>query len=57
MAQKQKNKRKDNEKETNSSMSVLPYVKGLTERVARILKKSWIGMAIMPHTTLCRLLV
>ena len=54
MAQKQKTKkRKDKEEDKRWGIAMLPYVKGLTEKVARILKKR----AMKLHTILRGLLV
>ena len=36
----------------NKGMVVLPYVKGLTEKVERIMRKKNISVAMKPHQTL-----
>ena len=54
---KKERKKKDNEKDKSRGMVVLPYVSGLSEKIARIMKKRKVSTAMRPHTTLRRLLV
>ena len=53
----EKTKRKDKEEVKRWGIAVLPYVKVLTEKVARIRRKRGISTAMVPHTTLRRLLI
>ena len=53
-----KNKRKkDNNTEKKIGQVVLPYVKGTSERISRMLNNHRIGTSYRPHTTLRRMLV
>ena len=51
------NKKKEKDQEKNRGMVIVPYVKSLSEKVARIMKKRRISTAMKPHTTLRNLLV
>ena len=53
---KKKNKKKTNDRNYRSQV-VIPYVEGVSERVHRVLKKYGVATAMLPHTTLRRLLV
>ena len=56
--EEKKSKRKERQDQDKSrGMVILPYVKGLSEKVARLLKKRKINAAMRPHTTLRQLLV
>ena len=61
MREKESNKKKDNSRkekeEKNKGMVVLPYVSGVSEKLARIFKKRKISSAMKPHTKLRALLV
>ena len=58
---KEDNKGKGNSRqessEKNKGMVVLPYVRGVSEELARIYKKRQIASAMKPHSTLRTLLV
>ena len=53
---KKGNNKRENDMKTNR-MVVLPYVDGASEKLARIIKKRGIVMAMKPHSTLRSLLV
>ena len=60
MREKESNKKKDNsrkEEEKNKGMVVLPYVSGVSEKLARIFVKRKISSAMKPHTKIRALLV
>ena len=61
MREKESNKKKDNSRkekeEKNKGMVVLPYVSGVSEKLARIFKKRKISSTMKPHTKLRALLV
>ena len=58
MAKKEaKKKVKVEEKARNRGMILIPYVKGLSERIEWVMKKRRISTAMQPHTTLRNLLV
>ena len=50
-------KEKVEEKERNREIIVITYVKGLSKRIAWVMKKRRISTAMRPHTTLRNLLV
>ena len=55
--EKRKGNSKKEDSEKNKGMVVLPYVGGVSEKLARIFKKRNISSAMKPHTTLKTLLV
>ena len=55
--EKKQKSRERQDQEKSRGMVVLPYVKGLSEKVSRMLKKKKISTAMRPHTTLRQLLV
>ena len=61
MREKESNKKKDNSRkekeEKNKGMVVLPYMSGVSEKLARIFKKRKISSAMKPHTKLRALIV
>ena len=52
-----KQKKHQDRKDQNKGMVVLPYVAGVSEKLARIFKKRQVSTAMRPHTTLKGLLV
>mgnify|MGYP001545966652 CR=1 FL=1 len=54
---KEEKKGKKEESEKSRGMIVLPYVKGTSEKMMRVLRKHRFATAMKPHTTLRRLLV
>lgn len=56
-AKGKRRKNKKEEGERSKGMVILPYVRGLSEKVERILKKRQISTAFRPHKTLRNILV
>ena len=50
-------RKKDSGKDKNRGMVILPYIGGISEKLARILKKRKVTTAMRPHTTLKNMLV
>ena len=55
-AQRKQQKSK-NQQQQSKGIVVLPYVKGTTEAVQKVLKKHGIGTSVKPHQTLRQILV
>ena len=54
---KETRNRKTQKEQKNKHMVIVPYVKGVTERAARVYKKYNISTAMKPHCTLRQILV
>ena len=55
--EERKTKKKEQDQEKSRGMVILPYVKDLSEKISRILKKWKISAPMKPHTTLRNLLL
>ena len=56
-AKRNKNKKKEKDSVTSRTMVSIPYVKGVSEALMRVLRRHDVSVAMKPHLTLKRLLV